>query len=1232
MSSLDANVRNRQWLLGRLRAEIVGPDPPDPSRALVIDPGEPILFSSWSEFNLPKIQPDGEEILWQDPPLKRYGAGILFPAGVSAEMHLAHDSESVAEEEPVDPVEPARDGSGTEILSPDSASPDVDDLGDYLDYEVGLANSHRPSSLAISFLADLGIERTGVRIDVAFAVYERREAVIRPEPTTTKGNGGLEGGPPDDFRRDLWFRQPGCDPRGRPPSVTVSTEDLLRTSSPIRVLIPGHEASGLRLVILSRPIGADMRRLLTVCLHNGAPPTRRLDEACFFQCGLTIHGASGRPWILPYPGRPLDLMDVEEKVHELLYRDRQTFAIGHGCAADWSPPVRRGSREPLVTTVRSEILPSYETPAITPDIIDQDGTPIRVDMRKLAGLVPGDDGSGELARLVDAYRRWIDGLERRVPASAASGDPSGDIPEEFIEVARQLIRRCRDCEHRIRSGIRYLEQDENARMAFRLANQAMLLAQLRSTRERRSCHWDDATSRYVFDLPTPEPDLTAPDDRRGYWRAFQIAFLLMSLPGVCDSRHPDRKTVDLIWFPTGGGKTEAYLGLTAFTLLYNRITGRTGPGSTVLMRYTLRLLTAQQFQRAGLLMCALEFLRRQRTEVLGSRPFRLGMWVGGDATPNTRAAARKALRTLQDDPRAENPFILRKCPWCAAALGPSGSGGEPRRRRGRRDQATREEVLGYETGRLPGSACGNTVIFRCPDPGCEFHRFALPITVIDEDIYEDPPDLLIGTVDKFALLTWKPIVRRIFGLGEDGERVAPPPTLIIQDELHLISGPLGSMVGAYELVIDELCTERRQDEDGQVIEIPPKIIASTATITRAEEQIRALYARKSTRLFPPSGIDANDSFFAREAVDASGKRRPGRLYLGVMAPAHGSQQTTQARLFAALLQYVPLLPGSDDDPSLRDPWWTLLCFFNSLRELGSAATLLLADTRDYLRVILQRHGHDYSCIRPLYNIRELTSRIRSDRVPRAIEELEVPYPPPEGSGSREPIDACLASSIIEVGIDIDRLALMTIVGQPKTVSQHIQVSSRVGRRPDAPGLVIVIYSQGKPRDRSHYESFRSFHESLYSQVEPTSVTPFSPPAADRVLHAVLVALVRQSHPIKQATNPRPCPLSPGSEEERRVKELIERRIRVVDPAEQRYVTELLARRLKEWRMWNPSQYGDFGSLPEDPPLLHPAGSHIPDRWDGQSWPTPTSLRHVDATCAAALTRHYSRADDREIQE
>jgi hypothetical protein len=1221
MSPLDQNLANREQMLARLRAEIVGPDPA----------GKPVILAdkqamTWEEYRNPRKQENGEEIVWQDPPTKRFGAGILFPVG-STEDAVVNATEGEALE-PINSPELTPPGlqSDEELAARERAPSYGAPADDPEEEDVTLANAFRPSAIGISFMADLSTEATGLVVELInvgrIGSTRTVEHACGTYVPLTLHLGGAVGKQPTP--RKVWLRKPVVDNDGKVPILIIPTADLLNANRPIRCSI-GPAALGLELVVVSRSWHAApsrSHRLLTISVANKKQAKQtELDSQCLYQAGIRVSGASSDRWIDAYPENLIaDFQDADpladENVNRVLYRANRTFAIGHGCGADWID-----GRPELVGTVWSDVLPVFETPATSADLfvvgLDGKPEPLRVSMRLLAGLDSNADGLADVDRLMVEYQAWIVALDSKVATIAELNRPT----------ATALIERCRECATRIADGLSLLRQHDSqgdvARKAFRLANHAMLVAQLRSRQELRLPD-RDASGRLTWSRPFAAIDPAVRNEKQGYWRPFQIAFLLMSLRGICDPVHQDRKVVDLIWFPTGGGKTEAYLGLTAFTVFFNALSGVATGGVDVLMRYTLRLLTAQQFQRAATLFCAMEQLRRRDTVSLGSRPFRIGLWVGSAATPNKRDDAVEKLKALQRDPDAENPYVLLRCPWCAAKFGPHEaiSVSAQRSKGGRGRQASGAHVYGYSKER--GTA-GDTVVFRCGDSSCEFGGMPgrstppLPIVVIDEDLLDAPPNLLIGTVDKFAMLAWTPTARSIFGLDNSGSHRGVPPTLIIQDELHLISGPLGSMVGAYETVIEALCVDPL---GGMIL---PKIVASTATISRAREQITGLYARTAVMLFPPSGLDAADSFFAREAIDENGRPKPGRLYAGVLAPAHTSLQTSEARVFATLMQHASLLDGEARD---LDPWWTLLVFFNSLRELGGAATLFTADTREYLKVILNRHGVEYAKIRQLFHVEELTSRIRGDHIPRLLERLEVPILIREGVGTPipnpAPIDACLASNIIEVGVDIPRLSLMAIVGQPKTTSQYIQVSSRIGRDLDKPGLVVIIYGQTKPRDRSHYERFRSYHQRLYAQVEPTSVTPFSPPAVDRSLHGLVVALVRQLGRIgHEADTPDPFPLTPGSQLRLKIEEVIRDRVRAIAPDEEASVLGKLKHRLDQWKAWNPAEYGGFSKTPEHPPLMHPAGRTELAQWGGRSWATMSSLRNVDASCEADLTAEYN---------
>ena len=1151
------HIANREIVIEALREELVGPSP----QGEQIDCSGEVAFAEAGQSYGPWIQQDsGEEILQRDPPTKRYGVAVLFPAGtgydsVSDEEYSQDDSDVLSDS----------DSSYSQIADSTNNSTDKQDLealegieAESDDFDLSTSNSYKPSSMAVSFLADFP-EGSELLVKATGGRYQKKIIKV----------GGQE--------RIWWLRQPVSIE-----SRFCSTDILSVTKSKVpATTAKSINCDGLRVEIelYSRLHDSGSNRLLTVCLVNRGKASRSVDEKCLFQShfGVTVASPNGTASILPYPSASASNPDPEEQSLALLYRKFETFGVGHGCAADWEvDPVSNWA-----TQVSAEALPEFETPSITPDVRRNDGTKVEVPMLALAGLVPGDDGFAALSEVVDLYDGWVG--ERGLDIQS--------LPKEHRSAASQHLDECSRCIRRMRLGLEYLRKDEKARKAFMLANHAVLLQQICTHGEVRKASYDDLKLRINFSEDYRDPSGLEIPSGRGSWRAFQVAFLLMAAHSAADGNALDRSTVELIWFPTGGGKTEAYLGLAAFSIFMRRLAAPEDTGVQVLMRYTLRLLTAQQFQRASGLVCAMEHLRRKCPEELGRESFSIGIWLGGATTPNRAQDAIRDLNALKRDPKyAENKFVLTNCPWCRAQIGPF-------EYRGKKSQKA-PSVLGYERQ-------GNTVVFKCSDKKhCEFGA-GLPVYVIDQDIYDSRPDLVIGTVDKFAMLAWRPEARALFGVNKTGEQEFSPPGLIIQDELHLISGPLGSMVGLYEALIEELCTDRRNAKTVQ-----PKIVSSTATIRRYADQIKALYARNDVALFPPPGLDAEDSFFAQFARKEDGSLDHGRKYLGIHAPGLGSMQTVQVRSFSSLLQ-TPVSMS----PEERDPWWTLMVFFNSLRELGTTLSLFQSDIQDYLRVLRNRTGKKPSEMRRWRIPQELTGRLRSSEVPRAISSLEVSC---TSSTGKTAIDVCLASNIIEVGIDIDRLSIMAVVGQPKTTSQYIQVTGRVGRRWwERPGLVITLYGASKPRDRSHFEKFRTYHSQLYAQVEPTSVTPFSPPVLDRALHAIMTGYVRQRGNEGQSLSPYPYPENLVDS----IRDTIRRRILAVDKEELSNFEKVFDKRKEEWRRWQRTQWGTFGKVDQNS-LLRQAGIYVASDQRFLSWPTPTSVRNVDAECEAEITRLY----------
>jgi len=865
--------------------------------------------------------------------------------------------------------------------------------------------------------------------------------------------------------------------------------------------------------------------VVTVFLVNTQPEQeRKKDEAWVFQPKLVVLDAA----VPPQPifvqrrdwRRDLKKMDPitreETETLEMLYRHKLEFAVGHGVSPHVTLP-HPGATKAL--QIESTFVPRSEVAQQTPPDANDNSelAGVVLDMKELAEM-PKPQLIACLRQLQTAYGNWI------VREQAKLGELAERLADH-VDAANRAALRCQRACTRLKEGIDLLDHDAQAEKAFRFANRAMWQQRVHS----------------VFARKVRKKELKAVDDllpldipKNRSWRLFQLAFVILNLPSITQLDHPDRShetdaVADLLWFATGGGKTEAYLGLTAYTLALRRlqgeIEGRAGDhGVAVLMRYTLRLLTLQQFQRATALICACEVIRRSDKATWGPVPFRLGLWVGAKATPNTFKQAAESLKQGNSGGRpsgAGSPHQLVSCPWC-----------------GREIHSHHLRVF-----EAP-SDIGRCVTYCGDDTGsCDFSeakasKEGLPVMVVDEDIYRRPPSLLIATVDKFAQMPWKGEVQNLFGqvdglcvrhgflspeiekndLGNHPARNGlpavsrkehgplRPPDLIIQDELHLISGPLGSMVALYETAVDELCSWTFNGK-----RVRPKVVASTATIRRASDQVRKLFLLK-LEVFPPQGTAIADSFFAIQRP--AGPQYPGRRYLGICSFGR-RYPVAMICVYVALMGAAQKLYEKYDN--LADPWMTLTGYFNSIRELAGTRRLVEDDIRARFRDADQR-GLAKRQVR--YNaVEELTSRKSGTDIPKILERLETIFDKTQDAqrvadqrGGKipqpRPFDAILATNMISVGVDIDRLGLMVVAGQPKTTSEYIQASSRVGRSAQGPGLVVTIYNWAKPRDLSHYETFEHYHETFYKHVEALSVTPFSGRALDRGLTGVLVSLMR----------------------------------------------------------------------------------------------------------------------------
>jgi hypothetical protein len=674
----------------------------------------------------------------------------------------------------------------------------------------------------------------------------------------------------------------------------------------------------------------------------------------------------------------------------------------------------------------------------------------------------------------------------------------------------------------------------------------------------------------------------------------------MSLPGILNETDPSRDEVDLIYFPTGGGKTEAYLGAAATIIAYRRLKNQDHNGVDVIMRYTLRLLTVQQFERSAGLITALEYLRRKEKPALGSKPISIGVWVGGTTTKNRRADIVEQLGKHPSQKEGEkNPFVLGKCPWCSAEFGYSFS---------------HKSWVGFKKHGSPA-----TLKFVCPDRDCEFstEQKPLPIWIVDEDVYDVKPSFVIGTVDKFAQLAFQPKSRALFNINDSGHRVGLPPGLLIQDELHLISGPLGSMVGLYEPAIEELCT---YEIDGQ--KIRPKIVASTATTKRFSEQIKQLYGRRQVSLFPQPLKEPNETYFS-SVLKEHGQSVRGTLYLGLNPATYENGQMSASKV-AAILTHAPFSFSGPEEQV--DYYKTTVWFFNSLKELGMTLTLLQSVVIDTIKGMAKYRRLPQDKIRWPNPYLELTGRVDSSEISESLAKLQI-----RSSDEKKYIRTCLASSIMEVGVDVSRLGLLTIMGQPKSTSQYIQVSGRVGReREKGPGLVVMLYNTGRSRDRSVYEQFQNFHELLYANVEPISVTPFAIQAMRQGLGGAVISLYRALLEVNASATT----INTVVFEE--VAEVMRQRMQFAnqDPRVSKDFEDQIDELRKRWKRYQPAKW-DYSSDQEDgdpadqdTALMRRRRESLSSYINGDdSIRVPTSMRSVDGQTQLLLSANpYSHAE------
>ncbi len=857
----------------------------------------------------------------------------------------------------------------------------------------------------------------------------------------------------------------------------------------------------------------------------------------------------------------------EDTTTQFIYDQFKDYAIGHGCSVKWN----NKGKNPIVET---EYLPICETPDIDPiprdksreAIFDEElnyyKSPLFLENSKsqefkwlsIFSEASNEDIVKGLDDFVDSYGNWIT-LKRKEEKYRI----------KYRNIAKQELDKCESDYLRMKDNIKnFLSGDRNEANlnSFRLMNGAMFMQLWHSVKVKQNevipIIDQDSFSFFNFDFyKTKAEDKLFSKTESASWRAFQLAFILLNLDGIFkvenDSFWEHRNDwVDLVWFPTGGGKTEAYLGLVALTIINRRkLFQEEGGGNAAIMRYTLRLLTMQQFQRATLVIMALELIRRWGNYELGEEPITIGLWVGNDSLPNKLLHYpndRKKDSLLAEFEKInkgeKNKIPLDSCPWCGSNLI-----GETTL-----DKDSTSNIFSQNRLHLK---CSNT-------KKCTFSfgkgrvsmrkqfQGPIPVCLSDETIYQHPPTLLFGTVDKFAQLAHKvngtdkgrnADSRRIFGTG-NWETGKPkdgylPPDLIIQDELHLLLGPLGSAVALFESVIDQLCTR----EDGT----RPKIISSTATTRNTQLQIAALFDRK-VNLFPKPGVECDDSFFTfyRRKYENKGKQGEiylsNRKYIGVL-PTGRTQIWMQMRLAAIIMTHRAIFElkelGNDnpidftkykDFEKAMDYYHTTISYFNSLKEVGKTQSQVQSYILKELRRVFSRVVRPQKLMHSIYTYgpiqeSELTGRLSGEEVKNELKNVETKWSAKnrfahlqdnELVKGKIPPEFVVATNMISVGIDVSRFNTIIMNSMPRNTAEYIQASSRVARNDY--GLVLTVHHPFRARDISHYEKFIEFHEKMYSYVEPISITPFTQKAVERYMGLYLATMIRHTTRFTERTS------------------------------------------------------------------------------------------------------------------
>ena len=986
--------------------------------------------------------------------------------------------------------------------------------------EISISRPHKPATAGISFSLSSKKNPPSIKVIIECGVYspcweddEEKRYDKKPNNKKTK---------------ILWKRIP------------VRKTEILKITPGAKpeikeIDLTEHKLSKIYLLVKSSKYKSVITVTLQAYNNNRFEPNApyyEKERATLFQFKMTALAQSGTKFCSRPVRNYVNDIDEDRKITALIYRKTKEYATGHNCSATWNKKDDKGN----ITSIETEWIPYQTVRSVNPDGDEIFGAEFdffdnetSFPTAEFLSEAPKDKSIKSLEVMVGAFEKWLEKEEKKVISLV-----------DFKQQAQNNVDSARNIAvTRMKAGIKLLKEKENVYKAFQLANQAM---QIQTT-------WKSN------DMPGTEKPVLK-------WRPFQLSFALMALYSLANKDSEDRNIMDLIWFPTGGGKTEAYLLLTAFILFYRRICEKEkfhAYGVAVFMRYTLRTLTIQQFERAASVITACETIRNSSSEMsylLGEKRFSIGLWVGADSTPNKYKEAKQCIKNNSEN---ATPAQIEKCPVCKNKIS-------------WRCNDERESILAL-----------------CKNEDCNFSKIPIPVITVDEQIYEELPSLIIGTVDKFAQIVRQSNAVKLFGLHTPHN----PPDLIIQDELHLISGPLGTIASIYETAIDEFCSLKGYK---------PKIIGSTATIRRAKKHVKDLFHREVYQ-FPPPIIDADNSCFAKTDPIS-----PGRLYVGITTAGRSQKFALQA-VAASLIQS---LKDKNIVAEEADNFSTLVAYFNSLKLLGGALVVMQDDVETSLKAYAERRGEKK---RTIGMPEEMTSRRKSKEISEILEQLNRK----KGDGS-DFVDVLLATNMLSVGVDIPRLGLMLMVGQPKTMSEYIQATSRVGRQ-NVPGLIVTLYNSNKIRDRSHYESFKTWHQSLYRDLEGSSVTPFAARARDKALHAALIVLAQHMIP---ELNGKPTLTSALRQKvEKEVVPKIMDRVKKIDPREIKDTRCHLKRILDKWE----SKHGLKRYWGERNSLLTSADEaaqlYATYNKTTEGIPTPNSMRDVEAQTSFFL-REFSK--------